>query len=110
MSDRIRTILSAGDSAGLPEIARVLALDSDIAPEAAETVFAAAKKDIAAVTASAGDTITTPLAGGQNSGNLVGHNLGVADLVGGQGQAAAKAAWGKAVAQVNASRFGDAVN
>ena len=100
MSDRIRTILASGDAAGLPEIARALALDTSLEPEAAEVVFAAAKKDIATATANVAQTITPP-AGGQPSSTGPFHTIGVPDRVGGDTKADVKATWAKAVAHAN---------
>lgn len=101
MTDRIRTILAAGDAAGLPEIARILALDSDLSPEAAETVFAAAKKDIAAAQPQpAVGVIQT--ASAQNAPTGPFHTIGVPDRVGGDPSADVKASWARSVEMANA--------
>lgn len=100
MSDRIKTILASGDAANLPEIARVLALDTDMSPEAAETVFAAARKDIASED-NVGQTITPPAVTGQTTGHQAQHGLGAAEVVGGVGKEAVQASWSKAVAHAN---------
>lgn len=102
MTDRIRTILAAGDSAGLPEIARALALDTELTPEAAQTVFEAATKDIASATSNTGATITAPPATAQTRGAGAFHTIGVPDRVGGDASADIKASWGKAVELANA--------
>lgn len=101
MTDRIRTILDAGDAAGLPEIARVLALDTALEPEAAALVFAGAAKDIATATASAAQTLTPPPVASLPAGQQVSHGLGQAEPVGGVGKEAVQASWSKAVAHAN---------
>ena len=100
MSDRIKAILAAGDAAGLPEIARALALDTSLEPEAAQTVFDAAKKDVETASANISQTITTPPAAGHSNSSQT--SLGVADRVGGDNNAEAiKAGWAKAMARSN---------
>ena len=101
MTDRIRTILDAGDAAGLPEIAKCLALDTDLTPEAAAMVFAGAEKDMAKVQANASATITPPATTGQTKSHQVSHGLGGAEIVGGVGKEAVQASLAKAVAHAN---------
>jgi hypothetical protein len=114
VTGRIKTILASGDVAGLPEIARCLALDTDLSADAAQTVIDAAVKDIASVKAGSsagqGANDDSHANGNRADADLGAHGLGAAEVIGGAGKEAARAAWGRAVADVNRGRFGDAVN
>jgi hypothetical protein len=101
MSDRMKTILTSDDGRALPALAEVIAFETQVSEGDAAKLLAAARKDVAAVSAQPGTGAhhgaSTPAAASVN------HTLGVADMVGGDaGADKIKAGWAKAVANINA--------